>query len=360
MRRQGFEIQTDRSGKITVFPVTPRGRLLARRLSGEIESLEIHHPSRLKGSLTRKAGAAFKDSSAILFVCATGIAVRAIAPHLKGKHLDPAVVVADEAGRFVVSLVSGHLGGANRLAERIAGIIGATAVITTATDAMGLPCVEDIALGFSCAIEDVGKIKRVNSAIVNGGKAVIVDGRPQRLRAIKKAYGASGAFTFKRKVPERVAPDSAVVLITAETADVPEGIRDKTLILRPREFVVGMGCGRGATAREVSAAFREILGRAGVSPLSVRNLASIDMKGDEPGLLRFARQAGLDIEFFTPEELNSVRPPSRGSKFVREKTGAAGVCEPAALFSAGARRVWIRKIKAGRVTAAMARAPFTS
>ncbi|MBI5826767.1 MAG: cobalamin biosynthesis protein, partial [Deltaproteobacteria bacterium] len=297
---------------------------------------------------------------AILFVSAMGIAVRAIAPHLKGKHLDPAVVVADEAGRFVVSLVSGHLGGANRLAERIAAILGATAVITTATDAMGLPCVEDIAQRFSCGIEDIRKIKRVNSAIVNGGRVVIVDRRPCRLKAIKKAYGASKAFTFKRTLPEDVGLDRAVVLITAETEEVPEGIRDKTLILRPREFVVGIGCRRGVTAREISEAFNEILGRAGVSPLSVRNLASIDMKGDEQGLLRFARRMGLDIEFFTPEELNSVRPPSGGSKFVREKTGAAGVCEPAALFSAGARSLWVKKIKAGRVTAAMARAPFTS
>ncbi|MBI5902257.1 MAG: cobalt-precorrin 5A hydrolase [Deltaproteobacteria bacterium] len=353
-------MQTVRPGKITVFPVTPRGYLLAQRLSGELEPMEIHHPSRLKGSLTRKAGAAFKDSSAILFVSATGIAVRAVAPHLKGKHLDPAVVVADEAGRFVVSLVSGHLGGANRLAERIAAIIGAIPVITTATDAMGLPCAEDIARSFSCAIEDVGKIKRVNSAIVNGGRVFIVDRRPCRLKAIKKAYGASKAFTFKRTPPEDVGLDRAVVFITAETVEVPEGIRDKTLILRPREFVVGIGCRRGVTAREISAAFNEILGRAGVSPLSVRSLASIEMKKNEKGLLSFARRMGLDIEFFTPEELNSVRPPSGGSKFVREKTGAAGVCEPAALFSAGARSLWVKKIKAGRVTAAMARAPFTS
>lgn len=350
----------DRRVKITVFPITRRGYLLAQRLSGELEPMEIHHPSKLKGSLTQKTGTAFKDSSAILFVSATGIAVRAIAPHLKGKHLDPAVVVADEAGRFVVSLVSGHLGGANRLAERIAAILGATPVITTATDVMGLPCVEDIARSFSCAIEDIRKIKRVNSAIVNGGKVVVVDKRPERLKAIKRAYGASKAFTFKRTLPEDVGPDRAVVLITSGTVEVPEGIRDKTLVLRPREFVVGIGCRRGVTAKEISAAFNEILDKAGVSKLSVRNLASIEMKKDEKGLLGFARRAGLAIEFFTPEELNSVRPASGGSKFVREKTGAVGVCEPAALFSVGARRVWIKKIKAGRVTAAMARAPFTS
>jgi len=350
----------ERSGKITVFPVTSRGYLLSQRLIGGLDGMEILDPSELKGSLMEKVGAAFKGPRALLFICATGIAVRAIAPHLLGKHLDPAVVVADEAGRFVISLISGHLGGANRLATGIAAIIGATPVITTATDVMGLPCVEDIAERFSCGIEDIRKIKRVNSAIVNGGKVLIVDKRPERLKAIKKDFGASKVFTFKKYLPDNAGSHGAVVFITAETEKAPAGMKDKTLVLRPREFVVGIGCKRGVTAKEISAAFNEILDKAGVSKLSVRNLASIEMKKDEKGLLSFARRMGLDIEFFTPGELNSVRPPSGGSRLVREKTGAAGVCEPSALLSTGARRIWVKKIKTGRVTTAMARAPFTS
>src|SRR3989337_1327794 len=117
---------------------------------------------------------------------ASGIVVRSIAPFLKNKAEDPAVVVVDEKGRYVISLLSGHLGGANKLAEDIAKIIGAKPVITTATDVNNLPCIEDIAEKFHLAIEDVKKIKVVNSAIVNGRNAVIVDENIKRLSAIKK------------------------------------------------------------------------------------------------------------------------------------------------------------------------------
>lgn len=354
------------TGTISLFPVTENGYSLALKLKKKLAGVTVCKPGELRGGrLFRKVKEAFGASDALVFVCASGIAVRAVSPLLKGKHVDPAVIVMDEKGGFVISLLSGHLGGANRLAGKIASLIGATPVITTATDVMGLPCVEDIAERFSLSIEDVKKIKVVNSAIVKrtgaaGGAAVlVVDEDPARLAAVKKAFGKTPVFGFKKRLPDDLEGFRACVLITSLTGK-KNAASGRIMALRPKEFVAGVGCKRGVRAGEVEEALNEALKKAGVSPLSVRNLATIDIKKDEKGLLLFAKRARLSVEFFSSSELNGIkRLPSGSSRVVMEKTGAGGVCEPAALLSSGAKRIWLKKIKTERVTVALARVPFT-
>jgi cobalt-precorrin 5A hydrolase len=348
------------AGKTAFFAVTENGLSLAAKLE-KIGGGQVFRPVEIKGGrLFTEVKRAFGNFDALVFICASGIAVRAIAPLLRGKHLDPAVIVTDELGGFVISLLSGHLGGANRLAREIASVTGGVPVITTATDVMGLPCVEDIAGRFFLSIEDVKKIKVVNSAILKGGRILVVDEDPGRLTEIKKAFGAFKGFSFKKKMPESIKGIKAVVLITPLTGRKNRAAA-RTMELRPKEFVAGVGCRRGVRAGEVKEALDRALKLAGVSILSIRNLATIDIKKDERGLISFAEKAGLPIEFFGPAELNKIkRPPSGSSRVVREKTGAVGVSEPAALLSSGAKRIWLKKIVSKRVTVALARAPFTS
>lgn len=352
---------TRATGKTAFFAVTENGLSLAVKLEKKLGGGRVFRPVEIKGGrLFTQVKRAFETSDALVFICASGIAVRAIAPLLRGKHLDPAVIVTDEKGGFVISLLSGHLGGANSLAREIASVTGGVPVITTATDVMGLPCVEDIAVRFSLSIEDVRKIKVVNSAILKGGGVLVVDEDTGRLSEIKKAFGGVPAFSFKKKMPESLVGIGAVVLITPLTGRKNRAAA-RTMELRPKEFVAGVGCRRGVTAGEVKEAFDLALKRAGVSILSVRNLATIDIKKDERGLTSFAEKAGLPIEFFCPAELNKIkRPPSGISRVVKEKTGAVGVSEPAALLSSGAKRIWLKKIVSKRVTVALARAPFMS
>lgn len=345
--------------KIAYFPVTENGLSLAAGIDKRLGGGRVFDPVELKGKrLFAQARRAFGNFDALVFVCASGIAVRAVAPLLKGKHLDPAVVVIDELGRFVISLLSGHLGGANNLAREIASVTGGVPVITTATDVMGLPCVEDIAERFLLSIEDVKMIKAVNSAILRGSSVLIVDSDAGRLAEIKKAFGGFKGFSFKRKMPGKIEGIRAVVSITPLTGRISGA---PVIELRPKEFVAGVGCRRGVREDEVKEALNRALKLAGVSALSVRNLATIDLKKDERGLVGFAEKAGLPIEFFAPAELNKIkRPPSGPSRVVKEKTGAVGVSEPAALLSSGAKRIWLKKIVSKRVTVALARAPFTS
>ncbi len=347
----------DMGGKgkgIAVFPVTERGLELAERLSGR-PGVVVHAPMKLRrGGLKRLVKEAFEERAALLFISASGIAVRSVAPYIKGKGTDPAVIVMDEGARFVVSLLSGHLGGANRLAREIAAFFKATPVITTATDVAGLPCVEDIAERFSFVVEDARRIKRVNAAVLRGEKVLVVDPDARRRKRAKALFG--DAFSFGARVPSRRGGYSAFVIISSlKSVDAPEEILKKALVLRPREFAIGVGCRRGVSAREISIAVKKAMEEAGISLFSIRNIATIDIKKDETGLTGFAAKAGLGMEYFSATELNRVRPPSGRSRTVEEKTGAAGVSEPAALLSSGAKRLWLKKRVYGRVTVAAAR-----
>ncbi len=361
----------DRAGPVTVkknktrlsiFPVSDRGYKVAQKLGAEFQDVRIYRPSELrKGGLTRKAGEAFKDSGGLVFIGASGIAVRAVAPWLKRKDLDPGVVVIDELATFVVSLVSGHLGGANRLAREIAAILKATPVITTATDVSGLPCIEDLVESFDLAIEDVKKIKAVNSAILKGECIRIIDADPGRLKAMRGIPGFSSPrlFRFLRRFPERL-PGPFVLVSSAGAPDIPGVLKRRTLVLRPAEFVVGIGCRRGAASSEIERLVKRVFFDAGISVKAIRNLATIDIKRDEPGLIGFAQKYGLGIDLYKAGALSRVKPPSGASSVVMGATGTGAVSEPAALLSSGARRLWVRKKKSKNVTVAIARARYTS
>lgn len=343
---------------ITVFAVTERGLELSGRLLKALEGVTVVPPRELKGGgLKKKAATAFRGSSALVFISAMGIAVRAIAPHIKGKRLDPAVVVVDERARFSISLLSGHAGGANRLAEKIAGALGSTPVITTATDLWGLPCAEYMAGEFSLAIENPGMIKAVNSAVLNGKAVHIVDADASRLGGLRDRFGEE-SFRYGPGMPARLGEGEAVVLISGGREKVPKGCGLSTLVLRPRELVAGIGCCRGVAKKDLKKALALALRKAGFSMRSIRGFATIDIKKGEKGLEALAEELGVGIEYYGSERLNRVKSPSPPSRFVEEITGTGGVAEPAALLASGARELCLRKMKCGRVTVALARAPF--
>lgn len=348
-----------RKDGVKVFALTGDGVNIAEGIARSFKNTEILKPERLKnGGLVKEVEAAFKRNDradCLVFVCAVGIAVRAVAPHIKGKAIDPAVVVIDDCGRFVVSLLSGHLGRANGFAAEFAAVLDATPVITTATDLRGLPSAEDIASRFNMAIENVAGIKTVNSAILRGDAVFVMDADAGRRVRLKKAFaGSKDVFRCFTGFPSG-RPSGAYMLITSSASVVmPKGFRKRTLILRPREFVVGIGCKRGATAVEIERACMGAFSRSGLSPLSIRNLATIDVKRHEKGILDFAKKLKTGVQYFSAGELNSIVPPSGISKAALKNTGAFGVAEQAALLSSGAKGLWIKKEKTKGVTIAAA------
>lgn len=343
-----------------IFSFTRAGRALADRLAREFNEAKKALPNETKApGLKKKVGSLFKDNGFdIVFIGATGIAVRSIAPFLRGKDKDPAVVTLDDAGTYAISLLSGHLGGANALAGIIARCIGAKAIITTATDILRLPAIEDLTIAFDMAIEDIKKIKVVNSAIINGKKVIVVDSNAARRKAMKTRFKDS-PFLFRRAVPKKIAKNGALAIVSSEyKVRLPVGMAARAIVLRPKDISVGIGCRRGVSSREIETAIDQTFRNANVSKLCIKKLATVDIKRDERGLIAYAKKARLPIAFFTAFELGRIKPPSGESAYVKKWLGIGAVAEPAALKGSKAKRIWLKKKIHGRVTISAAKRAY--
>ena len=296
------------------------------RLAGE-EYAPIPKPSR------DFYGEKFRASELLVFVGSCGIAVREIAPFVASKTSDPAVICLDEGGNFVISLLSGHIGGANALTRRLAEQLGATPVVTTATDVNGKFSVDTWATENGCALSDLKAAKAVSAAILE---------RPVPLKS---------DFPIRGKLPPGVvAGDSGKVGIyltwgTEEPFDV-------TLRLIPKVLHLGIGCRKGISAQAVEEAVSQVLESYAIDRRAIARAASIDLKAQEGGLLEVCEKNHWPVTFYTAQELLAVKGSTASSAFVKSVTGVDNVCERAAL--AGAERLLIEKTALGGVTVALA------
>ena len=308
-----------------VIAFTRRGAALGRSLADALGGT-LHVPARFAPEVGAEAYSslegwtawAWARADALVFVGAAGIAVRAIAPHVRDKFSDPAVVSVDEAGRFVVPLLSGHVGGANELARRVAALTGGHAAVSTATDVNGLFAVDVWARERNMAITDRVLAKEVSAALL--------EGRP-----------VGFASDFGHPCPEGLTtgPAELGVWITDRTG---EGPFPRTLRLVPRSLILGIGCRRGTPEAAIAAAAAA---------------ATIDLKKDEPGLLAFCARRGLPLTTYSAEALAAVAGDFTPSAFVRGITGVDNVCERAAAAAGG--RIIVPKQADNGVTAAVAR-----
>ncbi|HEY8743698.1 MAG TPA: cobalamin biosynthesis protein [Chloroflexota bacterium] len=291
----------------------------------------------------------------ILFM-ALGAAVRLLAPLLRDKQSDPAVVVVDETATFAISVLSGHIGGANALTREVAAALGATPVITTASDGRGLPALDLLGRTAGWRLEAIGQsVKRASAAMLNGETLLI--------------YQDAGDTDWQRDIPagqcrlctdlaELAAASDAVgaaVFITDRVlGDLPNRLSCPYVLYRPPTLVVGIGCSRGAPADEIEALLLAALVEAGVSAHALHAFATIDLKRDEPGIGELARRYHLPVSYFSASQLATVRVPNP-SPVVEAAVGTPGVCEPAALLAAGATELLLPKRKSAHATVALAR-----
>lgn len=283
-------------------------------------------------------GLAFEEADAVVFIGAAGIAVRSIAPHVRSKTKDPAVVAVDDGGNFVIPLLSGHIGGGNRLADRIAKGIGAVPVITTATDIHGKFQADTFASMKDMHIGSMSVAKFVSAALLDG-----------------KPVGLSSDFRIRGAVPEGLVRKDEGEIGIRFTYRKGDGPFRETLDLIPKCVVAGIGCRRGAAESTILAALKDALDEASVSKHALRCISSIDLKGDEEGLLRAAASLGLPARFFTASELDSLPDVGyAGSSFVRSVTGVDSVCERSAVAASADGRLILRKRSRDGVTVALA------
>lgn len=299
----------------------------------------------------------FDRADALVFFCASGIAVRSIAPCLKHKAADPAVLVVDETGEFCISLLSGHAGGANELAQFVAGLTGGIPVITTATDREGKFSVDDFARKNSLTVSDWELAKEISVRILNGGRILIKSELPIKGKLppeLIAAGGAEGIHDGNRSVAEhRETPAAPKIHITAQTEASCRFSR--TLRLIPAVITAGIGCRKGTPEEKIAEAVGKCLADTGISPHALASVASIDLKAGEPGILSFCKNKGLPFFTYSAEELKQIGGDFTESPFVSGITGVSNVCERSAVAAAGpgCRLVCRKKICDG-VTAALA------
>ena len=303
--------------------------------------VEIREPSCDLQEWTREC---FRMKVPIVFVGAAGIAVRTIAPFVKDKLEDSPVMVVDEGGRFVVPVLSGHMGGANALANEIARVLHATAVITTATDINGLFSVDVFALKNGLKILNRSGIREVSSGLL-------------QKKEITMALG-EGITANEKDLPEEVrlvAADGSEqidVYITDSNECAPNAL----LTLSARPYVLGVGCKKGIAWEAISEAVTGVLNQADILLDDVSQAASIDLKERERGLLVFSSMNHIPFLTFSAEELEAVKGEFSQSEFVRSVTGVSNICERAAVAAAGADAKLVVSKQAGNgVTVAVAK-----
>ncbi len=292
----------------------------------------------------------------VVAVMATGIVIRAVAPCLQGKLVDPAVVGVDVAGRFVVSLLSGHFGGANQLARLIADELGATAVITTASDALGKEGVDELARSLHLSIANPESLTAVNASLVDGKQvALILVGNAKLPLTEADGYSIHKTKTFEEATELASTYDAAAIVTTNR---IVKGKTAKPLtILKPKKITIGVGARKIIPPENITHAIHTALAKADLTFDRVDGLASVDIKQDSPSFAEAAAQLGLPFEFYSVAELHKVESGelSEDSEFVKTKIGIGGVCERAALKQAGKNaHLLVKKMKLNGVTVAVA------
>jgi cobalt-precorrin 5A hydrolase len=346
--------------KIAVIAITRNGVRLGSKLTGGLANVSLYVPRKFAGTaagstvydgeLRDLVARLWQEVGGFVFIMATGIVVRLIAPHLRAKDTDPAVVVMDDAGNFAISLLSGHLGGANELASRCAFITGAREVITTATDVNGLPSFDMIAREEGWGIEELGRVKVLNSLLLDDEQIAVVDPTGR----VRNAFHGKGKLSFHNTFVAALESGARGFLFVTNRQLPPQVRSERLLVLRPKNLVLGIGCNSGTTVEEIAEIVHSTLKRLFLSVRSVRCVGTAEAKRDEPGLVAFAEAIGVPLVTYPSSELNCVETPSPPSEYALAAIGAAGVAEPAALLASGGGTLLMKKLKSGNVTLAIA------
>ena len=304
---------------IGLIAVTAAGQRAAERLAEAWPGTR-----RYEGSASAALPRAFAECDAIVCFLAVGAAVRLLAPLLGSKHTDPGVVCVDEALRYAVPVIGAHAGGGNDLARRAALVLGGEAVITTASDAVGSVALDEFGADLGFVLETGSELAAVGAAVLSGERVTLT---------------AGAAWPLPPLPPNVVSgdPEPGVPAIIVSDRLGPFGTTGPTVVYRPPSLVVGIGASRGVPAAEVTALIDGALADAGLSPRSVRQAATVDLKADEAGLLAAIQAGDWPLAVYPADALATVPVPNP-SEVVRAATGTPSVAEAAALLAAAGPR----------------------
>ena len=350
---------TESRRNVAIYAITRHGVEIARRIAEAWPDADLLVSEKLQALAPAGArlfplpmGPLLEDTfpryDAHVFVISVGAVVRMIAPLLRNKKVDPAVVCVDDAARFSICVLSGHVGRGNVFTERVAAALGATSVVTTASDAIGTLTVDILARDLGWSLDDPDRnVTSACAAVVNETRVLFVQetGEPTWW-PLEKALPKGVQYTTSL---DGVDPEAWEMLLIASHRDIARSHPAhfaRSVVYRPKSLVLGIGCDRDTPIELIERGIAATLATHGLSEKCVRSLATIDKKGDEPALLQLSKQRGWPLITFTAQVLDALgaeegveNPSQRVKAFV----GTRGVSEPAALIAAGASRLLVPK-----------------
>lgn len=336
--------------RFVIISVTEKGRILSekiydifsekhtvKRFCFEKNSDEFSEKFSDIYEVARKA---FSENNALIFICSCGIAARSVAPLINSKVSDPAVIVIDDCGKFVIPILSGHIGGANRISEIIAENISAIPIITTATDVSRRFSPDSFAVANDLIITDINAAKSVAATVLHNEK-----------------IGIKSDYPYKN-IPCEISenhPCRVGLCISSDTSEKPFEV---TLNLVPKNIVVGIGCRKNTPFCVIKEQVEKAFESAKIDIKRICAAATINLKSKEMGLLEYCENTGIPLHTYTADELMNVKGDFEKSEFVLQKIGADNVCERSAVKCSGGKLI-IKKYAENGVTAAAAEMPVT-
>ena len=334
---------------ICIISVIEKGDILGEKIK-DILGGDLILKSKVKDfKLNNITKECFEKYDSIICISSTGIAVRAISKYLVSKDKDPAVVVVDVCNKFSISLVSGHLGGANKLTLMVSEVLGNTPVITTATDNMDILAPDIIAMNNNLIIDDLKIAKIIAGRLVNREDVYFKDDKsiikcPNGYIETDEIHGNAIWITHK-KLREQKIKESKVIsyLSEYETRTVLKLIR--------KDIILGIGCKRNTDSEKLFNFVSDILAQENIDIRAVEKIASINIKSDEKAILDLAVNLKCDLTFFSSQEIAKVEHKYEGSEFVKKSIGVSAVSEPVIELAGG--NIIVKKIKRDGMTLAI-------
>lgn len=341
--------------KVAIVAITKHGIEIARRIKARMQEWDIHVPEKFndgKDDINWYSDPSplaisklFKSYDGLICIFSLGAVVRMVAPHLKDKKTDPAVVVIDDKAQFVISTLSGHLGGANALARLIASILNATPVITTAADVNETIAVDLLGREFGWVIDDDRNVTKVSASMVNEEKVGIYQDSGERNWWFNDRPLPTNVQIFD-DIDKLVSSDSkAALIITNKLLDQKYGqLLDKSVVYRPKSLVIGLGLHWDTSKDEILQGIQTTLQEAGLSFKCVRNVATINRESMVKGLQEFSNEHKIPVEYFDKNQLSTIEVPNP-SDTVKRFEGTPSVSEASAMLSAKNNRLLVQKRK---------------
>ena len=319
--------------KIACLSFSENGKILGekiKRLSGGDKNYQIYHY--YNGDIEHGIKSIMEDLAnkydGLIFIAATGIAIRLMHPYIVDKTLDPAVVVVDDMGKFSISLLSGHIGGGNKLAIWTANIIGAIPVITTASDNRGIEAIDIFAMKNNYHMKKMEDVKNITSMMVNGKKI----GFYSEMEGIIQY---NNLVILDNLDDNRQPVHGTIIVSSQDNIEIEEIKTNKICHLIPKNINIGIGCRKGVEGKRIIQAIKEALNEANLSINGLKSIGTVEVKKDEKGIIEASEYFHIPLKIFTLEEIRQVEDLFEKSQFVKDTIGVYSVSEPVAYLLGG-------------------------